>query len=216
MIRRVGLISPPIDSETCQMTSSQHFHRLILPSAGIALALIVACGPQEPFKQLKLLDLNGQLVDPLQATDARATVYVFTRTDCPVSNRYAPEIRRLYRKFASQNVAFWLVYLDPEESVETINRHMREYGYKLEALRDLQHDFVKKTGVRVTPEVAVFLPGGRMAYRGRIDDRYVDIGKARPAPTTRDLEEALEAVLDANPVKSPTTDAVGCFILDLQ
>ena len=54
--------------------------------------------------QLRLLDLEGREVDPFQQTDARATVFLFTRTDCPISNRYAPEILGLQAKFQSDNV----------------------------------------------------------------------------------------------------------------
>jgi hypothetical protein len=165
---------------------------------------------------LQLFDLTGRQVEPLRATDAKAIIFVFIRSDCPISNRYAPEITRLYNKFASSGVTFWLVYPDPDESVETIRQHIREYDYRLSVLRDPQHTLVKKTGVRVTPEAAVFLPAGRMVYRGRIDDRYVAFGRARPAPTTRDLERILEAILAGEPITTKTTTAIGCFISDLR
>ena len=57
--------------------------------------------------------------------------------------------------------------------------------------------------------------GGRILYRGRIDDRYVGLGVERRAPAKRDLEEALTAVIAGKRVEHPTTQAVGCFIADL-
>ena len=43
-----------------------------------------------------VFDLDGRLVDPLALpAGTRAHVLVFTTTDCPISNRYAPEIQRL-------------------------------------------------------------------------------------------------------------------------
>jgi hypothetical protein len=75
------------------------------------------------------------------------------------------------------------------------------------------------TGVRVTPEVAVFVPytsGARMVYRGRIDDKYVDLGKERPQPTTHDLERVLMAIVEGKHVAPTMTRAVGCFISDLE
>jgi hypothetical protein len=71
------------------------------------------------------------------------------------------------------------------------------------------------TGARVTPEVAVFRPGGRIVYRGRIDDRYVAFGKMRQVPTTRDLEHVLNALLEGKQVANATTVAIGCFIPEL-
>jgi peroxiredoxin len=162
-----------------------------------------------------VFDLTGRPVEPLKATQAKAIVFIFTRTDCPISNRYAPEVRRLQQKFASGGITFWLVYPDPDESAETIRRHIKEYEYHLDALRDPQHRLVKMTGAQVTPEAAVFVSeksSSRMVYRGRIDDRYVAFGKMRPSPTVRDLEQVLEAISKGKPVATRTTTAIGCFI----
>ncbi|HXG67519.1 MAG TPA: redoxin domain-containing protein [Blastocatellia bacterium] len=167
-------------------------------------------------ESVRLFDLTGRQVEPLRETDARAVVFIFTRTDCPISNRYAPEVRRLHEKFAAKRVAFWLVYVDPDETAATIRAHLKEYDYHSGVLRDPQHALVKLTGASVTPEAAVFVPGGQMAYRGRIDNRYVALNKKRPAPTTRDLEQVLEAILAGKPITKKTTPAVGCFISDLR
>ena len=185
--------------------------------AGIlALAVVNGAGQARPARPI---DLAGRPVNPLVATGLKATVLIFTRTDCPVSNRYAPEIERIYAEFQPQHVAFWLIFLDPRESPEAIRRHVSECGYGLGVLRDPGHALVKLTGARVTPEVAVFIPRGsqaRMVYRGRIDDKYVDFGKERPQPTTHELEHVLKAVVEGKPVEASTTRAVGCFISDLE
>ena len=111
---------------------------------------------------------------------------------------------------------FYLVYADPDQSSESIERYIREYGYQCRVLRDPQHLLVRHTQATVTPEAAVFDDAAQMVYRGRIDDRYVDYGKARATPTSRDLEEVLEAILAGRMGTLVTTPAVGCFIPDLQ
>ena len=166
--------------------------------------------------EVELLDLSGQPVDPFSESDAKATVFLFARTDCPISNRYAPTVRTLHERFSPQGVEFWLVYLDRDQPIDSIREHLREFGYPFNALRDLRHELVRMTGATVTPEAAVFVPGGRMVYRGRIDDRYVAFGKTRPAPTRHDLADALTAVLEGRAVETPTMTAIGCFIPDLQ
>ena len=57
--------------------------------------------------------------------------------------------------------------------------------------------------------------GGRVLYRGRIDDRYIEFGKDRPQPTDRTLERALDAIVQGKPVAMRETRAVGCFLADL-
>jgi hypothetical protein len=140
-------------------------------------------------------------------------VYIFTTTDCPISNRYAPEINRLAAKFSAR-VKFVLVYPVVSDSPELIRQHQQKFGYSLESIRDTSHRLVKQTGVTVTPEVAVMI-GDRMVYRGRIDDRYVALGTDRPQPTQRDLESTLEAVIAGKPVPRRETQAIGCILSDL-
>ena len=187
-----------------------------LSAATILLVAVVVCADEPTANDLRLPDLDGRQVEPLRAKDAKAIVFIFIRTDCPLSNRYAPEVRRLDNKFAKSGVRFWLIYPDPEESADVIRNHIKAYEYRLSVLRDPEHKLVKITGAQVTPEAAVFLPGGRMVYRGRIDDRYVALGKARPAPTTRDLEQVLEAILEGRQITNKTTAAIGCIIPDLR
>ena len=155
-------------------------------------------------------------VDPLQTPGARATVLIFVRTDCPISNRYAPEIQRIAGRFSSQGVKFWLVYADLSETADAIRKHLADYHYDLAAVRDQKHVLERAAKARVTPEAAIFLPDRKLVYHGRIDDRYIDFGKARNAPTTHDLEAALEAVVAGKPVPHEATRAVGCYLADLQ
>ena len=196
--------------------SSSWNRRFAVSTAAILLLAIVVRADDPAANDLRLPDLDGRQVEPFRATGAKAIVFIFIRTDCPISNRYAPEVRRLHDKFAKSGVRFWLVYPDPSETGEIIRHHIKDYEYRLSALRDPEHKLVKMTGAQVTPEAAVFSPSGRMVYRGRIDDRFVAFGKTRSGPTTRDLEQVLEAVLEGNQVTNRTTPAIGCFIPDLQ
>ena len=188
----------------------------------IALALILAipsfisgCG-KGTSSALTVFDLSGHRVDPFDAADAKAIVFIFVATECPISNRYAPEIRRLSEKFARSGVKFWLVYPDPDISPDAIRKHLKEFNLSPDAVRDPQHDLVKLSQVRVTPEAAVFLPGRRLVYHGRIDNRYADFGKERPEATQHELETVLEAILQGKPVPYATTRAVGCYISDVK
>lgn len=141
------------------------------------------------------------------------TVYVFTTTDCPISNRYAPEIQRLAAKF-TDTAKFILVYPVPTDTPSMIEAHRRTFAYQMPFVRDVRQELVRKTGVTVTPEVAV-MSGGRLLYRGRIDDRYIEFGKDRAAPSRHDLEAALEAAIAGKPIAQKETRAIGCFISDL-
>ncbi|MDP2321375.1 MAG: redoxin family protein [Acidobacteriota bacterium] len=163
-----------------------------------------------------VLDLAGKAVNPLALPAGRiATVLVFTTTDCPISNRYAPEIQSLAARFAPQGIGFTLVYPVGTDTAAVIGEHVKTFAYSIPVVRDTAQELVKHTGARVTPEVAVIGAGGAVLYRGRIDDRYVEFGKDRPQPTERTLERALEAVVQGKPVAVRVTQAVGCYLADL-
>jgi hypothetical protein len=68
----------------------------------------------------------------------------------------------------------------------------------------------------ITPEVAVLIPflaGFREVYKGRIDNRYIALGRERPAATRHDLENAIRAVLAHGPVPMADGPPVGCSIV---
>jgi len=168
----------------------------------------------------KLLGVDGKPHNPFgessDATAARARVFLFVRTDCPITNRYAPELRRLAQEFGAKGTDFWLVYPDPAATTQSIKDHIAQYSFPGTALRDPRHDLVKRARVTIAPEAAVFDASGRLVYHGRIDDRWVNPGKARPAATTHDLEDAISATLAGRAPAQFETHAVGCWLADIQ
>lgn len=168
----------------------------------------------EVAKSAAGLDLAGNKVDPVAATKGKPVVLIFMRTDCPVSNRYTPTIRALSQKYEGK-AQFYLVYPDPSETAKNIEGHLRQYNLQLTPLRDPKHELVKVSEVEITPEAAVFNGQGQLIYHGRIDNWYEDFGRARPVPTTHELDEAIGATLTGS--AAPTSvNGVGCYISDLR
>lgn len=192
----------------------------------LLLAALSGCAPEpaangKPLSgghpaKLLVQDLEGRNVDPFEGmNEAKALVFIFASTDCPISNRYAPTVGRIWEDFHGKGVRFALVYPHADLTVEEIRKHLKDFAYPCLALRDPQHLLVKKCQAKVTPEAAVFNSKGELVYRGRIDDRYVDFGKERPDATRHDLEEALKAVLEGKAPAQKAVRAIGCYIPDL-
>ncbi len=194
----------------------------LMLSATVLTTCLAGAGPAwcagQP-RDIVVTDLAGRRVQPLAASDVRTTVFVFTRTDCPIAARYVPELERLQDRAHADAVAFWLVFVDRDEPTAAIQSYLRTYGFHGGVLRDGEHALVQLAGATVTPETAVFARGASgptLVYRGRIDNRYVDLGRARPAPTVRDLDEVLDALRAGTPIRFRSTEAVGCVIADLR
>jgi hypothetical protein len=147
----------------------------------------------------------------------KAVVLFFVATDCPVSNRTFPEMRRLREEFAGQGVRFWFVYPNEGETAAAIAEHQKEFDAGGEAWVDAKGELVALAHARVTPEVAVLVPAGvewKSVYVGRIDDRYVRLGLERPQATEHFADQAIQAVLHGQAVPPATGTPVGCAIMN--
>jgi hypothetical protein len=142
----------------------------------------------------------------------RPLVLIFTRTDCPIANRYAPELRRLFNAYAGK-ADFQLVYVEPGVSEQQIERHRTEYALPIPAIRDKDRKYVRMAAATVTPEAAVFLHG-RLVYRGRINNQFVGFGVARNEPFRHDLDEVLASIVAGVNPPLRVTKAIGCAIED--
>ena len=158
--------------------------------------------PAQPDEGLRLLAPSGALTEPLGSGDD-VRVFVFVRRDCPVSGRYAPELARLQQAFPATGahpVRLVLVYVDPADTPALVEAHQREYAISLDWLLD-PHGPIGAAdrgdghaGSRGIRARVAWCQG--LLDRGRIDDRFVDVGRTRPAPTRHELRDAIEAALE--------------------
>jgi hypothetical protein len=163
---------------------------------------------------LRATTITGQELRPFfcDGQSIKAAVLVFVTTDCPVANRYAPELERIRADVAKAGVTLTLVHVDPDLTEKAARDHAAEYSLKAPVVIDRTHQLVAATGARVTPEAVVIDATGRIRYRGRINDQFTDFGAQRKAPSTHDLRDALRAVLEGREVAHPETTPVGCLI----
>ena len=187
------------------------------PIALFAFLLLGACTTAptaETTAGIGLADLQGEVYHPMSPEGA-ASVLIFITTDCPISNSYAPEIQSILREFGDESLDFYLVHVDPDVTVEAARSHAADFGLSCAILMDPAHQLVSTVGATVTPEAAVILKDGTVAYRGRIDNWYGDLGAKRPRATRHELRAALDAVLEGKPVPEARTEAVGCYIPEI-
>ncbi|MDF1824237.1 MAG: hypothetical protein P1U68_06325 [Verrucomicrobiales bacterium] len=169
----------------------------------ILRTLLLSC----VFVHCSVLDASEEKAD-----SPVATVWIFVAVDCPIANGCAPEINSIYDDFHKRGIAFHLVYPEPSLTTEEITAHLEDYGFNMGFKHDIDHDYVKKAGVTITPEVAVFGGDGTLLYRGRINNRYSDYGDRRKAATEHYLRDCLGQLLTGEPVTFHENDAIGCYI----
>ena len=159
-------------------------------SAADSVAPRSAAVVPEKARKLEFASIAGTKVRPLEVPEGKPSVVVFVLHDCPISNKYAPELQRLADEFGKKGARFYVVHVDPELSDRDATKHAEEYQYKLPVTVDRKHDLVRTLGATTAPEAFIIDSNNKVQYRGRIDDRYVALGKPRHEVRERDLRRA--------------------------
>jgi hypothetical protein len=178
-----------------------------------ALMLLVAATPfARALGPVAVTDVDGRAWSLLAPPKGAIDLVFFVATDCPISNRYAPEISRICSDYKTRGVRCFLAYTDASATPASVKQHRSEFKLTmLPAVIDKAYTLTDAAGAKVTPEAAVFTAEGRV-YHGRIDDTNPEIGKTRREATRHDVRLALDAVLAGKPIAEPETQAVGCYI----
>lgn len=146
----------------------------------------------------------------------KAVVLVFTSHNCPYSKIYEQRAKTFVQEYEQKGVTFLLInpnnpVANPEDSPEEMAKAAAERDYHSAYLSDGAQKICDKFGATKTPEVFVlkFQSGSFvLKYRGAIDDNP----QVANDVTSSYLREALEAVLNNQPVKITEKRATGCMI----
>jgi hypothetical protein len=187
-----------------------------LTSFAVAVIFVIASRGFAQTSNIHEWDPHSNRVEKLAKSDTRVIVLIFAATDCPISNRYIPEITRLDKDLVARGVSFWWVFPNPGDTLAVVRKHQSDFSITTPALIDPAQELVKVSRASVTPEAAVFeVRHGEMheVYHGRIDDRYIAFGQERPQATHHDLEDVIHSVLTNQPMPTPSGSPVGCSII---
>jgi hypothetical protein len=188
-----------------------------LRCAAIAAVVLAATCPVCPvFAASTISALKARTIPQLATSGQQIVVLLFTATDCPISNRYIPEIDRIGHEFSGQGVAIYWVFSNPGDTLAVVTQHALQFKSDAPILIDSAQDLVHQAHVRVAPEAAVFAQQDgqfREVYHGRIDNRYISFGHQRPAATVHDLENAIQDVLRHHSVRQADGGPVGCSLV---
>ena len=163
---------------------------------------------------LRGVDLDGRLHSFGSTPGCRAVAVVFLATECPISNGSLPELAKLASKYGRQGVEFYGVISDAAVSRAEAALHHDEYHIPFPVLFDASANLRRRLKPTHTPQALVLAPSGQLIYSGRIDDRYPSVGRKRDVATSRELDEALKAIVSGKTVDVPRTEPVGCLLED--
>ena len=164
----------------------------------------------------KLKNVDGKMVALADFPNAKGFVVIFDCNTCPYSKVYNARIQELDKKFANQG--FPVIAINPNDpsisrgdSFDEMVRIAKAKGYTFPYLIDETQSVAKAFGATNTPHVFVLNKKGselEVAYIGAIDDN----SKEANAVTKRYVEDAVNALLNGQPVTTTKTKAIGCGI----
>lgn len=160
---------------------------------------------------LELPATDGQSYDPLAAGGKKAVVLFFVSPFCSTTKSFMKEINQISAEYADKAVIY-LVHSDPEITKEVAMEHAVLSEVKATVLIDKEQVLAKQVQAKITPEAVVMDADGKTRYKGRINDLYLGPTKRQRAATTKDLRDAIDAMLAAKPVPEPQYEAQGCKI----
>jgi peroxiredoxin len=163
----------------------------------------------DPAPVFTLPDARGGEVT-LDASEAAATVVVFTANGCPYALAWHDRIQQVARDYAVRQVTLVQVVGNdetghPEDSLYSMRKRAEAGEIAGPYLRDADQEAVAAYGATATPEVFVLDQDGIVRYHGAPDADHDD-----PTQNARWIRDALDATLAGTAVSKPQTSPVGC------
>jgi hypothetical protein len=171
----------------------------------LIISLLHAAPPAE------LPATDGKTYSPLDADGRKIIVLFFVSPFCSTTRPFMKEINAISADYADR-AAIALIHSDSEITIETAFQHAEMEQVKARVLIDKEQLLAKHLAATTTPEAFIVSPAGEVLYKGRINDLYLGPTKRQRAATTKDLRDALDAILAGKPAPAPQEPAQGCKI----
>lgn len=168
---------------------------------------IGAAGPT-----FSLMGTDGKTYSLADYKEKKGVAVIFTCNACPYAKAFEDRINKLAKEYQPKGIAFVAINPNdpgrvPEDSYDNMVKRAKEKGFVFPYVYDSTSEVAAAYGAKVTPHVFLLDANSKLVYRGRIEDE-TDAKKVK----SRDLKEALNALLAGKPIKMTETKAFGCSI----
>ncbi len=161
----------------------------------------------------QMLGVDGLTHSLEEFADARLLVVVFIGNGCPTVRAYEDRLKELHARYAPRGVQLVAVnsnnpHLSPFDTHDEMVARWQEARVSFPYLKDEDGSLARSYGAIATPHAFVFDGKRRLRYRGRIDDARIS-----ESVKTRDLDDALRALVEGRPPAVEVTEPFGCSII---
>lgn len=166
-----------------------------------------------PAPDFQLRDVEGNLVRLEDFRGKKAVVVMFICNHCPYVKAIEDRLLQLNRDYQAKGVQLIGICANdptdyPEDSPPNLLKRWKEKNYGFPYLIDETQEVAKAYGAVATPDLYVYDQDFALAYHGRLDDNWKEPEKV----TSRDLAQALEALLAGKKPSEEQHPSMGCSI----
>lgn len=175
---------------------------------------ILSSAPHEighRIADLPFLDTQGHRGQLSDFTQRQALVLALFGPECPISNRFGPELARLEKEYAAHDIAFLFVAVAADDSKAAIAAFVSKFHLQSPVLLDPEGNLARALGAKTTTETFLLDRTRTLVYRGAVNDQY-GLGYNREAPRQTYLRNALDALLQDRAPEIAATTAPGCAL----
>ncbi len=187
-----------------------------LGSAWYFLARPPPVSPDGPrVGDFALLDAGGAYHRLFAESRAKAVVFYVHGLDCTVARNDIPSLMALRERYRKAGVVFYLLNANSRDDRAALKGEAERLGIDIPILKDESQLVMESLGVMRTGEAILIDPATwTIRYRGPLDDR-MSFEAERPRVTEEYLRDAIEDLLDGDPVAAPERPGSGCLIESL-
>jgi peroxiredoxin len=172
----------------------------------------VVLGTRAPDFRLPATD--GKRYALADVAGAKGTVIAFICNHCPYVKAVVDRLAQDAATLKAQGVGFAAICSNdarshPEDSFPNMKRFAETHKFAFPYLHDEDQSVARAYGALCTPDFFGLDAGGKLRYRGRLDE-----GRTSPPPkgARRELVEAMRAVAETGKAPAQQNASVGCSI----
>ena len=142
------------------------------------------------------------------------TLVVFMCNHCPFVIHVAKVLSEMHAKCETAGIEMYGINSNdieayPDDRPEQMVKTASKYDWTFPYLFDATQEVAKLFGAVCTPDVFLYDRNMKLFYRGQLDDSRPDDDSI---PDGRDLQHAIDQMIDGNPPPSEQKPAIGCSI----
>lgn len=158
--------------------------------------------------------VSGKTLNLHTIKGSKGTVIMFICNHCPFVKHVNPEISKIARDYKDKGIAFIAISSNdvanyPEDAPHLMKETAKKEGYTFPYLYDETQQVAREYNAACTPDFYLFDKDLKLVYRGQLDGSRP--GNEIPL-TGKDLRNAMDALLQGNPIDPNQLPSIGCNI----